>query len=313
MGSDAGKGVRCIERNLTTQLTRPPTLPILNVSLLAKSFLIASNLANSAAGYFEVVRALVIETYYTMKEKRFFHLRHPKKFSSGQFKRFQQNCIVWQQKVLEQLQNWSSNPVLQNFPVPEYEFGAAELSEDRLVASLPIDGEASYIGVKLFEDYFPEELWQGFPFEFLKELEVGYSHPGFLDEPNWRRLSIKELNPGEIIYNPAWELTRPRKVALERLAELGVRVYSAAGGSPDYTLIIPHSLPSRQYIEIGYLMAQLGDEDFPTDYELLSDIASKIEWERPERRYPVEFIDSYPHGLKYRINPRSKRTREEEE
>ena len=43
----------------------------------------------------------------------------------------------------------------------------------------------------------------------------------------------------------------------------------------------PHELHPRKYIEIAFLMAQLVDENFPQS--------------------PVKYVDSYPHGVKYRV------------
>jgi hypothetical protein len=66
------------------------------------------------------------------------------------------------------------------------------------------------------------------------------------------------------------------------LAELGVRIDApnpAAKGS-GFRLMIPHRFHPGTYIDIAYLMSQLVDKAF----------------EIP----PVEYIDSYPHGVKYR-------------
>jgi len=56
---------------------------------------------------------------------------------------------------------------------------------------------------------------------------------------------------------------------------------SSIAKATDIRILIPHNLRSIEYIEIAYLMAQIVD--------------------RAYRLPPVEFVDSYPHGLKYRL------------
>jgi len=96
--------------------------------------------------------------------------------------------------------------------------------------------------------------------------------------------------------------TPKRKAALARLAELKVDVYSSTP-DVDYTLMIPRALIAPEYIEIGYLLAQLGDEQFPEHYACLSDKETKVFNRRKGDPRPVYFADSYPHGLKYRVTP----------
>lgn len=107
---------------------------------------------------------------------------------------------------------------------------------------------------------------------------------------------------GVIKYNKKWNLTPRREAALKRLAELKVDVYSSINAD-DYTLLIPHHLDSPQYIEIGYLIAQLGNEQFPHYYDCLSSIETTVF--KRERGDPIQvsFVDSHPHGLKYRVEP----------
>jgi hypothetical protein len=49
----------------------------------------------------------------------------------------------------------------------------------------------------------------------------------------------------------------------------------------DFRILIPHGLSGPEYIEIAYLIAQVFDGKY--------------------HRPPLEFVDSYPHGLKYRV------------
>ncbi|MFN8528671.1 MAG: hypothetical protein U0670_08685 [Anaerolineae bacterium] len=108
---------------------------------------------------------------------------------------------------------------------------------------------------------------------------------------------------GQITYNDRWILTPARKLAIARLAELGVDISSSADQA-NFVLMIPFDLPAPDYVEIGYLMAQLGDENFPVDYFYLSfNIASNVIPPKPKSGLPVEFADSYPHAMKFRVNP----------
>jgi transcription elongation factor Elf1 len=109
------------------------------------------------------------------------------------------------------------------------------------------------------------------------------------------------IQSGKITPGSQWELTPARKAALQRLVELGVEVYSLDG--QDYTLMVPSDLPADHYIDIGYLIAQLGDEAFPQGYEGLTikDKPSAVYEQRMEGHPPVFFVDGYPQGMKYRV------------
>jgi hypothetical protein len=110
---------------------------------------------------------------------------------------------------------------------------------------------------------------------------------------------------GVIKRHKSWKLTPKRKAALARLAELKVDVSASLRGG-DYVLLIPHTLISPEYIEIGYLLAQLGDEQFPQHYACLSDTETKVFQRQKGDPRPVYFAESYPHGLKYRVIPQDK-------
>lgn len=108
---------------------------------------------------------------------------------------------------------------------------------------------------------------------------------------------------GVIKRHKLWRRTPKREAALKRLAELRVDVYSTSPGV-NYTLMIPHTLIAPEYIEIGYLLAQLGDEGFPEHYACLSDTETKVfQAQKGDPRW-VSCVDSYPHGLKYRVIPK---------
>lgn len=96
--------------------------------------------------------------------------------------------------------------------------------------------------------------------------------------------------------NPTVE-TR-RDLALKRLKELNVDV-STKHDEYDQ-LMIPHKLVSACFIEIGFLIAQLADFSFPEHYAPLADnVPSTVlpMWSNPS----IEFVESYPHGMKFRI------------
>jgi hypothetical protein len=83
-------------------------------------------------------------------------------------------------------------------------------------------------------------------------------------------------------FDPDW-LTEGCKKAVSRLTELGVDIYAPNPSAryDEFRIMVPHGLHPKKYIEIAFLMAQLVDENFPQS--------------------PVEYVDSYPHGVKYRV------------
>ena len=91
-------------------------------------------------------------------------------------------------------------------------------------------------------------------------------------------------NQGRVTYNfdPAW-LTDQRKRSIAQLADLGVDIYALtpSAKSDEFRIMVPHGLHPASYIEIAYLMARLVDENF--------------------REPLIEYVDSYQHGVKYRL------------
>jgi hypothetical protein len=83
-------------------------------------------------------------------------------------------------------------------------------------------------------------------------------------------------------FDPNW-LTERRKQAVAKLTELGVDIYAPNPSAKydEFRIMVPHGLHPATYIKIAHLMAQLVDENFPEP--------------------PVEYVDSYPHGVKYRV------------
>jgi hypothetical protein len=89
---------------------------------------------------------------------------------------------------------------------------------------------------------------------------------------------------GQVTFNfdTDW-LTDQRKEIIAQLTEFGVDIYAPnpnAQGT-EFRIMVPHHLHPMKYINIAYLMAQLVDENF--------------------REPKVEYVDSYPHGVKYRV------------
>ncbi len=111
---------------------------------------------------------------------------------------------------------------------------------------------------------------------------------------------------GRVKYNPHWELTRKRKTALSRLAELGVDVYSSVRFD-NFRLLVPFDLHPDVYVEIGYLMAQLGDEDFPEGFHhpiAVSYVGTKLFDCKYGVKSPVRAGDSVPEGFRYTVTPK---------
>lgn len=117
-----------------------------------------------------------------------------------------------------------------------------------------------------------------------------------------RRTRAAPASRGVITYSDQWRLTQRRRFALERLAELGVNVTSSVGGG-DYTLTIPRALPPARYVEVGYLIAQLGDEFFPEECEPICDVPSQVYPGRQHRFPPVMFLGLQAQGLVFRVYP----------
>jgi hypothetical protein len=113
-------------------------------------------------------------------------------------------------------------------------------------------------------------------------------HPNDFPPAEPLDLSQPDKEKGKITFqfSETW-LTERRKTALARLAELGVDVYPIHPIKSDYDfrLMIPHRLHTRDYIEIAFLMAEIADTQF--------------------HRPPIDYVESYPHGTKFRIRPQS--------
>ena len=91
-------------------------------------------------------------------------------------------------------------------------------------------------------------------------------------------------HPGQVTFNfdKSW-LTDQRKKIIARLTEFGVDIYAPNPNAQgkEFRIMVPHALHPTKYIDIAYLMAQLVDENF--------------------REPLVEYVESYPQGVKYRL------------
>lgn len=105
-----------------------------------------------------------------------------------------------------------------------------------------------------------------------------------------REASLNTPSRGEIKFEFTAEwLTPQRQAVLEQLTERGVTLYDpnplVESTDWDFRILIPHDLKATEYIEIAYLIAQLLDEKY--------------------QRPLIEYVDSYPLGLKYRVRQES--------
>jgi hypothetical protein len=121
------------------------------------------------------------------------------------------------------------------------------------------------------------------------------------------------MKPGTIEWNEKWNLTPKVKAALLRLQELGVSV--GTRNSPkrmNYELRIPMDLRANEatFVEIGYLLAQLGDEEFPADFcwpRGFSGVPSQA-FPGPGARESVLRFDVDPAFLYFRLSLKADRT-----
>jgi hypothetical protein len=92
-------------------------------------------------------------------------------------------------------------------------------------------------------------------------------------------------------------------LAVKRLKELKI---SVSADHEDYIqLMIPHKLMAECFIEVGLLMAQLTEEPFPENYAPIAEsVPSSV---LPVSSNPaVKFVESYPHGMKFRVYRRTR-------
>jgi hypothetical protein len=116
------------------------------------------------------------------------------------------------------------------------------------------------------------------------------SSPAYVHQPA-QAMQIPSIPPtpqlpkhGKVTFDfDAEWLTSQRKEILSRLIGAGVDIYAPTQDAKNlsFRIMLPHGLHPATYIEIAYLMSQLVDENFPEPL--------------------VEYVESYPHGVKYRV------------
>ncbi len=92
-----------------------------------------------------------------------------------------------------------------------------------------------------------------------------------------------------------------RQTALERMKELGAIEFREWEKGVDIT--VPHSMGVTQGIEFGFLLAQLSEHEYPEGFGSLSSSPDSKVYGKPVWGVapPVHFVESYPHGMKYRV------------
>lgn len=93
------------------------------------------------------------------------------------------------------------------------------------------------------------------------------------------------------------ESTKKFKTAIARLKELGAEISEQEDA---YDLQIPQDLDLTEGVEVGFLLAQISEHDYPDGFSPLSDLETK-QYKTHKGPSPVLFVDSHPHGLQYRV------------
>ncbi len=123
--------------------------------------------------------------------RRILHLRHPEGFSDDMFKRFESGCSLFRALVETTLSEWTSLPDAgAERVIGQYQFSAPELSGDRRIVSLPIDGTWTLGSRAAFENASAYLLRAFLPTEFKRHVEEGLTESGTGDtRTHWRRPS----------------------------------------------------------------------------------------------------------------------------
>jgi len=170
---------------------------------------------------------------------------------------------------------WRRNVLVQNGGRP----GNGNIDVDGFSYS-PVCGDRASVSVIIRNDMIKDVVIN--PGNDANEHPSSYVHqpaqamqvPQIPNLPNRGHVTIN--------FDPEW-LTDRRQKKITLLAELGVIIYAPFPGAKfeDCRIMLPHGLHPVQYIEIAYLLTQLIDEN--------------------DRQPPVEYVESYPHGVKFRI------------
>lgn len=90
-----------------------------------------------------------------------------------------------------------------------------------------------------------------------------------------------------------------KKLAIDRLKELGAEVWEQEGY---YRVRIPHQAKADEYLEMGYLMAQLVDTPFQEHCATFADVPSLVMPDVPYKT--IESRDSDPGAMRFIIYPK---------
>ena len=108
---------------------------------------------------------------------RFFRLRYAPGFTEEMLRLIREGYSEWQDRIRSTIAQWETKGIKRTEP-PEYTFREIELSPDRTVASIKIEGDPrSYGALKLFEDGVPQDLFYKLPREVQKHTEMSYENP----------------------------------------------------------------------------------------------------------------------------------------
>lgn len=135
------------------------------------------------------------------------HLRHPDGFTPERFEQFRAGCRLFEAHVRTVLAEWQRLRQDPRAITGQYIFGEPVLSEDRRVATLPIDGSNTLGSRSEFENMNSLLLHRFLPTEFRSALEEG----------------LEEEVTGELV--TSW---RPVGDTAERLIALADRFRTAA-------------------------------------------------------------------------------------
>jgi hypothetical protein len=105
--------------------------------------------------------------------KRRFLLRHPDGFPDPEWRSFVAQCRVWRATIEAMVESWDDLSMGRlAIPRPAYRFAEPELSADRTLATLPLDGELAPAAASALEPGVPAALYHDFPLWFRLDLET---------------------------------------------------------------------------------------------------------------------------------------------
>jgi hypothetical protein len=119
-----------------------------------------------------------------MAANRWYYLRHPEGFSAELFECVISGLALWRTDIEARLRHWTQLGV--GGVVPQYEWYAAELSDDKKLITIPVGGDGSYGSYHLLEETVPEMFRRYLPPWFVVDLETGRRDTaGWFPEITW--------------------------------------------------------------------------------------------------------------------------------